>query len=73
MDPTGFAADVVAIPASLRVLADALDAGSVRVADAVLSGVDAVLLLGMGSSAYAAGVVAARLRAAGVHAVAELA
>ncbi len=73
MDPAGFGADVVATPASLRVLADALDAGAVRLPDTVATGIDSVLLLGMGSSAYAAGVVAARLRAAGVHAVAELA
>ena len=74
MDAAGFRADVDATPDSLRTLAEALAAGRTgRVAEPLLTGVDAVLLLGMGSSAYAAGVVAARLRASGVRAVAELA
>jgi glutamine---fructose-6-phosphate transaminase (isomerizing) len=74
MDAAGFAADLAATPESLRRLADALLAGETgQVARSVLSGVDTVLMLGMGSSAYAAGVVAARLRSRGVRAVAELA
>jgi glutamine---fructose-6-phosphate transaminase (isomerizing) len=74
MDAAGFRTDVDATPDSLRTLAEALSAGRTgRVAPTLLAGVDAVLLLGMGSSGYAAGVVAARLRALGVRAVAELA
>jgi glutamine---fructose-6-phosphate transaminase (isomerizing) len=74
MDADGFRADVEETPGSMRRLADALAAGETgRVPERMLADVDAVLLLGMGSSAYAAGVVAARLRARGVRAVAELA
>jgi len=73
MDAAGFGADVAATPDSLRALADWLDQGGARLPGPLGAGVDSVLLLGMGSSAYAAGIVAARLRAAGVHAVAELA
>ena len=72
MDAAGFLADVERVPATLVGLAAALDEGDLPV-DAVPTSPRRVLLLGMGSSAYAAGVVAARLRAAGVDAVAELA
>ena len=71
MDPALFLADLHRKPASLRDLAARL-----RSEDpwAFLSrGVDSVVLLGMGSSAYAGGVAAARLRARGVRAVCELA
>ena len=74
MDAAGFLRRRRRHAGLVRALADALAAGRAgRVAEPLLTGVDAVLLLGMGSSAYAAGVVAARLRARGVRAVAELA
>lgn len=72
MDPAGFLADVERTPATLASLADALDDGALPLGS-IRSDADRVLLLGMGSSAYATGVVAARLRAAGMQAVAELA
>ena len=71
MDPALFLADLHRKPAALRDLAARL-----RSEDpwAFLSpDVDGVVLLGMGSSAYAGGVAAARLRARGVRAVCELA
>ncbi len=71
MDPHLFAADIEARPAVLR------DLQRVLVTDDPWSDVPddigQVLLLGMGSSMFAAGVAAARLRAHGVDAVAELA
>ena len=75
MIPKAFLADLEAKPAVLRDLADRL-AGADPWAGpdaAPLAGRRRVVLLGMGSSAYAAGVVAARLRAAGADAVAVLA
>ena len=69
--PTLFEADLRRKPELLRALASRL-----READPwdVLDGTpERVVLLGMGSSAYAAGVAAARLRARGRVAVAELA
>lgn len=72
MDPAGFLADLEAKPAALRDLA-----GWLRVADpwaeALRSRPDRIVFLGMGSSRYAADVVAARLRAAGICAAAEYA
>ena len=74
MDPGGFLADVEQTPDTLGRLADALDRGDVLCAvPPATSEAVRVLLLGMGSSAYAASVVAARLRAGGHDAVAELA
>jgi glutamine---fructose-6-phosphate transaminase (isomerizing) len=70
MDRAGYRADLERIPGTLAALADALDDGYLPLESPPH---DRVLLLGMGSSAYAAGVVAARLRHAGVDAVAELA
>lgn len=70
MDPAGYLDDLERIPGTLAALADALDGGYLPLEAPPH---DRVLLLGMGSSAYAAGVVAARLRHAGVDAVAELA
>jgi fructoselysine-6-P-deglycase FrlB-like protein len=70
MDSAGYLADLERVPATLAALAEALDGGYLALETPP---VDRVLLLGMGSSAYAAGVVAARLRHRGVHAVAELA
>ena len=72
MDAAGFLADLELVPQTLMALAGALEAGDLPIG-AVTSGPPRVLMLGMGSSAYAAGVVAARLRAAGVAAVADLA
>ena len=72
MIPSAFLADLETKPGALRALAAVL-------ADDPWAGLDAlagrrrVVLLGMGSSAYAAGVVAARLRAAGVDATSVLA
>ncbi|MFG2040061.1 SIS domain-containing protein [Dactylosporangium sp. NPDC048998] len=71
MDPRLFLADLEAKPASLRRLASALDGGDVWRGQA--DRVDRVLLLGMGSSRYAAETAALRLRAAGIDAVAEYA
>jgi glucosamine 6-phosphate synthetase-like amidotransferase/phosphosugar isomerase protein len=71
MDPALFLSDLHRKPASMRDLAVRL-----RSEDpwAFLSpDVDSVVLLGMGSSAYAGGVAAARMRARGVRAVCELA
>jgi glutamine---fructose-6-phosphate transaminase (isomerizing) len=73
MDPRGFLLDVERVPDTLAGLADALEDGRLPLDAVRPAQVEQVLLLAMGSSAYAAGVVAARLRAAGVHAVAELA
>lgn len=73
MIPHAFLADLEAKPVVLRSLADRLaDADPWAGLDA-LAGRRRVVLLGMGSSAYAAGVVAARLRAAGADAVCVLA
>jgi fructoselysine-6-P-deglycase FrlB-like protein len=74
MDPRGFLADVEQTPDTLGRLADALDRGDVLGAVPPFPSAGArVLLLGMGSSTYAASVAAARLRAGGLDAVAELA
>lgn len=70
MDSARYLADLERIPDTLAALADALDDGLLPLE---VPAHDRVLLLGMGSSAYVAGVVAARLRHAGVDAVAELA
>jgi glucosamine 6-phosphate synthetase-like amidotransferase/phosphosugar isomerase protein len=69
MDPELFLHDVEEKPERLRALADALDEAPVW--GAIPPGTRRVVLLGMGSSRYAAAVVAARLRASGLHAVAE--
>jgi len=66
-DAAGFLADLEAIPEDLRALAT-------RLADdpwPVAARPDRVVFLGLGSSRYAALVGAARLRAAGIDAVAE--
>jgi fructoselysine-6-P-deglycase FrlB-like protein len=68
-DPAGFVRDLEAKPAALERLGR-----SVAVRDAVAqlpSRPTSVLFLGMGSSRYAAEVAALRLRARGIHAVAE--
>jgi fructoselysine-6-P-deglycase FrlB-like protein len=71
VDPALFAADLAAKPAHLALLADRLDSDDPW---AGLPGdVRRVLFVGMGSSAYAAGVAAARLEARGFAAVSVLA
>ena len=72
MEPHGFLADVERSPETMLELATALDDDALGLGS-LPTDVDRILLLGMGSSTYAAGVVAARLRAAGFDAVAELA
>lgn len=71
MDARGFLTDLEAKPASLRGLADALEAAPSW--GGVPQDARRIVFLGMGSSRYAAAVVAARLRAAGIDAFAELA
>jgi fructoselysine-6-P-deglycase FrlB-like protein len=70
MDPALFLTDLERKPESLHTLADHLEAhdpwGGLPMASRFV-------LLGMGSSFFAAGVAAARLRALGINAVAELA
>lgn len=70
MKPDLFLADLHRKPEVLRALAQRLRAEDPWV---FLGPVDRVVLLGMGSSAYAGAVAAARLRARGVVAVSELA
>lgn len=72
MKPDGFAADLARKPQMLTELAGAL-AQRNPWAHAIPADVDRVVLLGMGSSAYAGGVAAARLRARGICAVSEIA
>ncbi|RDH74198.1 SIS domain-containing protein [Mycolicibacterium moriokaense] len=72
MKPDGFAADLYRKPEVLQRLAAILGAGNPW-RDVVPRGVERVVLLGMGSSAYAGGVAAARMRARGVVAASELA
>jgi fructoselysine-6-P-deglycase FrlB-like protein len=70
MGPAEFLEDLEAKPSALRGLAD-------RLADedpwAPVPLAERVVLIGMGSSRYAAGVAATRMRAAGINAVAEYA
>jgi glucosamine 6-phosphate synthetase-like amidotransferase/phosphosugar isomerase protein len=70
--PDGFTADLYRKPEVLRKLAATLEAGNPW-ADVVPRDVERVVLIGMGSSAYAGGVVAARMRAGGLVASSELA
>ncbi|MFD1540224.1 SIS domain-containing protein [Nonomuraea guangzhouensis] len=64
-----YLADLEAKPAALATLADAL--ASADPFEGLPEGVRRVLFLGMGSSRYAAGVAALRLRAAGIDAYAD--
>ncbi|MEU6429998.1 SIS domain-containing protein [Microbispora sp. NPDC046973] len=76
MDAELFLADLEAKPEALDALAGLLDGGDPfeGLATRLKEGrFDRVVFLGMGSSRYAAGVAAQRLRAAGVDAVAEYA
>jgi fructoselysine-6-P-deglycase FrlB-like protein len=70
--PDGFAADLYRKPEVLQRLAGILSDGNPW-ADVVGADVERVVLLGMGSSAYAGGVAAARMRARGIVASSELA
>jgi glucosamine--fructose-6-phosphate aminotransferase (isomerizing) len=70
MDPALFLADLERKPEILHALADHLEAQDPW---GVLPMASRFVLLGMGSSFYAAAVAAARLRARGINAVAELA
>jgi glucosamine--fructose-6-phosphate aminotransferase (isomerizing) len=71
VDGVLFRADVERLPATLTELARAVTAGEVRWPVPVP--LRRILLTGMGSSWFAASVIAHRLRAAGLDAVAELA
>ncbi|RCG30794.1 SIS domain-containing protein [Sphaerisporangium album] len=71
MNPELYLADLEAKPASLEALAVAMEARDPF--EELSPGIRRVVFLGMGSSRYAAGVAALRLRAAGVDAVAEYA
>jgi fructoselysine-6-P-deglycase FrlB-like protein len=68
MDPTGFRADLALVPESLQRLAAALDDGLPEIPTA-----SRTLVLGMGSSRYAADPVARAARAAGRDVTVELA
>lgn len=71
MDPALFAADLADKPARLAALADVL--ASEDPWEALPTSVRRVIFVGMGSSAFASGVVASRLRARGFDAVSEIA
>ncbi|WP_433218127.1 SIS domain-containing protein [Microtetraspora malaysiensis] len=71
MDAALFEADLLTKPEALGALADSLEAGDPF--EGLPERIDRVVFLGMGSSRYAAGVVASRLRASGIDAVAEYA
>jgi glucosamine--fructose-6-phosphate aminotransferase (isomerizing) len=71
VNPELYLADLEAKPAALTALADALEESDPF--EGLPDGVRRVLFLGMGSSRYAAGVAALRLRAAGIDAYAEYA
>ena len=73
MDTAAFRADLELIPETLGDLADALDAGLPGLDRLPTLGAARVLVLGMGSSRYAAGVVARRYRSVGAHVSVELA
>ncbi|CAN3131612.1 SIS domain-containing protein [Mycobacterium sp. smrl_JER01] len=72
MNPDAFAADLTRKPEVLARLADIL-AQHNPWSDVVTPAVSRVVFIGMGSSAYAAGVAAARLRSRGICAVSEIA
>ncbi len=72
MKPDGFVADLYRKPEVLDRLATTLAAGNPW-ASVLPPDINRVVLLGMGSSAYAGGVAAARMRAQGIVATSELA
>jgi fructoselysine-6-P-deglycase FrlB-like protein len=69
MDPAAFGRDLERMPDTLRALSSSLEEADPWPAASAMR----VMMVGMGSSRYAASTVATRLRAAGVDAVAELA
>ena len=81
MEPSRFSHDLARLPETLTDLAALLDAGMPRLADVEALGASVaqaghrprILILGMGSSNYAADVVAREARAAGALVFAELA
>lgn len=73
MDTAAFRADLELIPETLAALAASLDAGLPGLERLATLGASRVLVLGMGSSRYAADVVARRFRAVGANVVVELA
>lgn len=73
MDTAAFHADLELIPESLTTLADALDAGLPGLERVSAIRTTRVLVIGMGSSRYAADVVARRYRATGANVTVELA
>jgi len=70
VDPVLFAKDLTRKPETMRALAEILEATNPW---ASLPPAERYVLIGMGSSKYAASVAAARLQAAGINAIAELA
>ncbi|AKS32820.1 SIS domain-containing protein [Mycolicibacterium goodii] len=72
MNPDAFVADLERKPVVLDRLAATLRERNPW-ADVVPAGIERVVFVGMGSSAYAGGVAAARMRARGLTAVSELA
>jgi fructoselysine-6-P-deglycase FrlB-like protein len=73
VDTAVFRADLELIPSSLTELADALDAGLPGIERLPMLGAARALVLGMGSSRYAADVVARRYRSVGASVIVELA
>jgi len=73
VDTAAFRADLELIPSSLTELADALDAGLPGIERLPMLGAARALVLGMGSSRYAADVVARRYRSVGASVFVELA
>jgi fructoselysine-6-P-deglycase FrlB-like protein len=73
MTPEGFLADVLSAPGRLAAVLEAYGGAGSPLDDVPTAGVERVLLLGMGSSRFAALTAATHLRARGVDAYAELA
>ncbi|MGI9824682.1 SIS domain-containing protein [Agromyces sp. Marseille-Q5079] len=73
MDTAAFRADLDLIPTTLERIADALEQGLPGLERLPMLGAARVLVLGMGSSRYAADVVARRYRSVGANVVVELA
>ncbi len=73
MSPEGFLADVLSAPARLERVLDAYGGRDSPLSAVSAAGIERVLLLGMGSSRFAALTAASHLRARGVGAYAELA
>ena len=73
MSPEGFLEDVLSAPVRLAHVLDAYGGRDSPLAAVKTAGTERVLLLGMGSSLFAAHTAAAHLRARGIDAYAELA